>query len=179
METSNLIIYGLMCPKTDEYKYIGKSKNGIRRAMYHLVHSHSNLVNNWVNDLYDNGMSPSVDIIEYCKDEDDLFDREKYWISFYENTGCNLLNKQLVGKHSCIYPLELKRDYLFSEDIVSSIRHIRKIRKISQQKLSAMSDVSFGSIKRFENGYSIGIDKIYKICDAIGLSIFVGLESDY
>ena len=48
---NNNIIYGLKDPRTDEFRYVGKSINGIERAKSHLNHSHNPLVNEWVNEL--------------------------------------------------------------------------------------------------------------------------------
>lgn len=55
-------------------------------------------------------------------------------------------------------------------DIAKRIRKIRKRKKISQKSLSEISNVSFGSIKRFENTGEISLYSLTKICVALDLS---------
>lgn len=55
-------------------------------------------------------------------------------------------------------------------DIAKRIRKIRKRKKISQKSLSEISNVSFGSIKRFENSGEISLYSLTKICVALDLS---------
>ena len=62
------------------------------------------------------------------------------------------------------------------ENIISSrIRAIRRRRKISQQKLSELSGVSLGSVKRFESTGEISLISLVKI--AIALDIEKELEN--
>ena len=58
------LIYGLRDPRNDVYKYIGKTTVGNGRPLKHLVKSHNQLVNDWVDELSKLGSSPYVDIIE-------------------------------------------------------------------------------------------------------------------
>ena len=52
-------------------------------------------------------------------------------------------------------------------NIVKSFRKIRKQSKISQVKLSELSGVSLGSIKRFENTGDISLNSLLKISDSL------------
>lgn len=62
------------------------------------------------------------------------------------------------------------------EKIISSrIRAIRRRRKISQRKLSELSGVSLGSVKRFESTGEISLISLIKI--AIALDIEKELEN--
>lgn len=54
--------------------------------------------------------------------------------------------------------------------IAVRIRTIRRNRKISQQKLSILSDVSLGSIKRFERSGEISFLSLIKIATALNLN---------
>ena len=54
--------------------------------------------------------------------------------------------------------------------IAQRMRNIRKRRQISQQKLSDMSSVSYGSIKRFETTGQISLLSLTKIATALGVS---------
>ena len=50
------------------------------------------------------------------------------------------------------------------------VRNIRKRRSISQQKLSEMSGVSYGSIKRFESTGQISLLALTRIATALDLA---------
>lgn len=50
------------------------------------------------------------------------------------------------------------------------VRRIRKRRKISQERLSEMSGVSYGSVKRFESTGNISLLSLTKIAIALDLA---------
>lgn len=52
--------------------------------------------------------------------------------------------------------------------LAGRIRKKRKIKNITQQQLSTMSGVSFGSIKRFELTGQISLESLTKIARALG-----------
>jgi transcriptional regulator with XRE-family HTH domain len=53
-------------------------------------------------------------------------------------------------------------------DIARRMRERRKERKLSQEKLSRRSDVSLGSLKRFEQTGEIALSSLVKIAFALG-----------
>ena len=85
MKNKNIFIYGLVDPRNNKVKYIGWTINTKNRYKKHLSpyrlkkNSHKN---NWIKQLLSLGLSPVMKIIEMVSD-DEKFDREKYWISFY------------------------------------------------------------------------------------------------
>ena len=54
--------------------------------------------------------------------------------------------------------------------LAKRVRNIRKRRSISQQKLSEMSGVSYGSIKRFESTGQISLPALTRIATALDLA---------
>ena len=54
--------------------------------------------------------------------------------------------------------------------IAERVRIIRRRRKISQKKLSELSGVSLGSVKRFEQSGEISFLSLIKIATALGLN---------
>lgn len=63
--------------------------------------------------------------------------------------------------------LKQKTPKEITTEIAKRIRTIRKRMKISQQALSEKSDVSLGSIKRFENSGEISLMSLVKIAIAL------------
>lgn len=187
----NSVIYGLRCPINGEYKYIGKSTNGIRRAKQHLVMSHNPSVRIWVEELREIGMCPLVEIIEECE-EKHINDREQFWVNYYHKNGNQLMNI-VVYEGVEVYKIEKeireKKEILNKKlssinktlhDISSFngiIRHIRKERGITQQELSDLSGVSIRSIKiaESENGNPT-LNTITKIGDALGVNLTFSLK---
>ena len=51
--------------------------------------------------------------------------------------------------------------------LAQRLSHIRKRRKLSQQELSEKSNVSYGSIKRFETSGQISLISLTKLCVAL------------
>lgn len=54
--------------------------------------------------------------------------------------------------------------------VAGRIRMIRRRRKISQKKLSELSGVSLGSVKRFEQSGEVSFLSLIKIATALGLN---------
>lgn len=56
------------------------------------------------------------------------------------------------------------------KNLANRLKAIRKSRKISQQELSIISNVSLGSIKRFELTGEISLYSLVKLCNALDLT---------
>lgn len=54
------------------------------------------------------------------------------------------------------------------EKLANRVVKIRKRKKITQKELATMSDVSFGSIKRFETTGKISLESLTKIAISLG-----------
>jgi DNA-binding XRE family transcriptional regulator len=162
---NNFLIYGLRCPKTDDYKYIGKSSSGYERAKAHLTFSHNNSVNLWVSELREEGLSPLIDVLEEC-DENNLTIKEQFWIQFYEDKGCKLMNhikyngkaiyklKQdiLIEQEKLTKELEIAKNNLQEFSNISSfIKKRRKQLKINQIDLSEMVGITNRTLTMIEN----------------------------
>jgi DNA-binding XRE family transcriptional regulator len=176
------LIYGLKDPRTDEYRYVGKTSNGLSRAKSHLNHSHNPLVNDWVNELMANDYKPDVVILENVVNQFELVDKEKYWVGKLLKEGYDLYNilirksydtnvdeynkklqKQIKEKSDI---LEEKNKLLENKlanvlmllngsnnnEIVSLIKKRRKILNITQEELSNISSIGLRTIKNIESG---------------------------
>lgn len=61
--------------------------------------------------------------------------------------------------------------------LAGKLRQIRKSKKISQEKLAMMSNVSFGSIKRFEQSGEISLYSLIKLTTCLKIKVdFIDLN---
>lgn len=91
-----MYIYGLFSPE-GELRYIGKTVKPIRaRFLEHIRPScldrETSYKNNWIKGLIKAGNLPYAQEIQQVASEKDLQAAEMYWISFFRNNGCNLVN---------------------------------------------------------------------------------------
>ena len=186
------LIYGLRCPKTDDYKYIGKSSSGIQRAQAHLTYSHNESVNHWVAELREQGFCPLIDVIEECSEED-LQVKEQFWIQFYTDSGCKLMNS-IFYKGAAIEKLEkdvadaqkeldatLNKilDMIDEMSTVSGfIKFMRKKRGLTQQDLSEMAGITSRTLTdiELEKG-NPSYATIEKILDILGYKLTPTLKN--
>jgi DNA-binding XRE family transcriptional regulator len=189
------IIYGLKDPRTDEYRYVGKSTNGISRAKSHLSHSHNPLVNEWVNGLKSDNYIPDVVVLENVSNWTELIDKEKYWIGKLINDDFDLFNilstdsynntidvyneklkKQIEDRKN---KLEKKLSNMVAQggdinDISNIIKKRRKMLNITQDELSKNSNVGLRTIKGLEKGkINPTLSTLNKILDCIGFELFI------
>ncbi len=95
------LIYSLICPLTNEIKYIGQTTQLLQsRLRGHIrdIDKSVNYKNNWLKYIRKNGLLDKlkIEIIEEC-DYNILNEREIYWINFYKGVGLKLTNSTLGG----------------------------------------------------------------------------------
>lgn len=196
---NNNIIYGLKDPRTDEFKYVGKSINGIERANSHLTHSHNPLVNEWINELKMDNYIPIVIILENVSNWTELVDKEKYWVGKLTNEEHDLLNILIGDSYNNTldsYNKKLKEQILNREkvlneklnkslmqfgnksDIGGLIKRRRKCLNITQEQLADISDVGLRTIKLIElNKSNTTVNTLIKIFDILGYELFINLKT--
>lgn len=186
------LIYGLRCPKTDEYRYIGKSTSGLKRAKAHLTYSHNQSVNHWVAELREQGLCPLVDVIEECSEED-LQIKEHFWIQFYTAKGCKLMNS-IFYRGAAIENLEkdiaeaqkeldekLNKIHNMIDEmstINGFIRFMRKRRGLTQQDLAELANITLKTLNSIELGRgNPSHSTIVKILDILGYNLLPVLKT--
>ena len=124
-------LYGLYCPDTDVLKYIGITKNGLKRRLNDHLRKPTNLyIKSWFNYLKSENKKPIIKQIKECKSYDELLESEINEISKYRKSGFDLYNMADGGN---INPMLGKTH---SEEARKKISQTHKGRKMSEdQKL--------------------------------------------
>jgi hypothetical protein len=124
-------LYGLFCPYTDEIKYIGITKNGLRsRLNQHLNSPTNQFISSWFNDLNSDDKIPVIKLIKECNTYEELLQSEIKEIKKYRKLGFDLYNLADGGD---INPMLGKTH---TEEARKKISQTHKGRKMSEdQKL--------------------------------------------
>jgi len=80
-----VFIYGLICPLTNQIKYVGKTIQQLKKRLKcHVNPSDKDLTYraNWIRSLKNQGLKPTITLIEECT-ENNWIEREVYWIDYY------------------------------------------------------------------------------------------------
>jgi len=89
----DIIIYGLIDPRTMKLKYIGSTTNIDRRMKDHCSYKYntSSKYAMWINDLINNNVKPLYIILTTCSYKDRLKEEYKY-IAFFKSSTNNIVN---------------------------------------------------------------------------------------
>lgn len=91
-------IYALLDPRNDDYKYIGKTKDPVKRLNKHIHSDGSIHIKKWVDELKKDSLLPRMIIVNKTTK---LNDREKFWIRYHLTRGADLLN-------NCAYSISIR-----------------------------------------------------------------------
>jgi DNA-binding XRE family transcriptional regulator len=170
MEYTNLI-YGLRDPNNDVYKYIGKTTVGVQRPLAHLIKSHNELVNSWVDELKITGSHPIVDIIEKDVSLEELTKKERYYIEYYSSIH-PLLNKE-IGRHSksrsiktpsIILPTDVDTVYYALSDLGELYKSFKSMTGFTDESIASSLDVGRKTVYRIkENNQKTNLETVFKI----------------
>jgi hypothetical protein len=96
---SKRLIYGLLDPRTNEIRYIGKSTYGLERPKKHQRHSilKRDHKSNWLRQLFDAGLTCEIVVLEELSDAHDINEREISWIAYAKTLGWRLTNLTAGG----------------------------------------------------------------------------------
>jgi hypothetical protein len=101
-------IYVLTEPDGHTVRYVGKSnefrikKRLIEHCRLSQLKKNSHK-NNWIRSLLNQNERPVFKIIEECS-EFDFQEREKYWVKYYKDKGCDLTNGTVGGEGAIRIP---------------------------------------------------------------------------
>ena len=86
-----IAIYTILDPRSEEVRYVGRTKNPNRRIREHLSDPCSEGLRRWFSELSGLGLKPIMRIIEWCQISE-WMERESFWIASYRKTNTMLLN---------------------------------------------------------------------------------------
>jgi hypothetical protein len=98
-----VFVYGLVDPRTEQVRYVGRSSSGIRRPRRHTAPSElrgKSHKKNWLRQLLAEGFQPRVVVIESLGSPEELSARERYWIRWFRDAGAPLTNTTAGGEGS-------------------------------------------------------------------------------
>lgn len=100
---SQYLIYALVDPRTHEWRYIGQSSRGLKRAEQHKLlykSDESPYKNNWIRQLISLNLIYNVEILEEFDDTSKLNEAEMEWIAEAKRQGRKLTNATHGGEGS-------------------------------------------------------------------------------
>jgi len=93
------IIYGLIDPRTNQVRYIGKTIQNLRKRLQH--HLNENATHHracWIKGLKSEGLVPNIFEIETVPTGEDWKEYETFWISYFKFIGSDLVNRTEGGE---------------------------------------------------------------------------------
>lgn len=85
-------IYILIDPLSEEIRYVGKTSQTLRaRLQKHLREKKRNHRTNWLRSLTRLGLLPRIELVQEVPSTQWPL-AERYWIQYYRNSGCPLVN---------------------------------------------------------------------------------------
>jgi len=95
-------IYGLVDPRNDQLRYVGKTKHQLsRRLTQHMADARGQYKNyhssNWMRSLLVKGLEPEIFLIESVA-RAEWEEAEQFWIAYFRYIGANLTNLTAGGE---------------------------------------------------------------------------------
>jgi len=160
------LIYGIVDPTNNTCVYVGKTTEGIKRPVIHLIHSHNVNLREWVDELFNHSLVPIITILEKGLTLENIDAREIFWINEHKKVNPNLFNKQLLQTpNECIEYSTEDLQYLsvMLNDVSSIIKSVRHKFNITQQELADLCNISRSTLSLAENNNIVNIDILKKI----------------
>jgi hypothetical protein len=161
-------IYGLICPKTNTIRYIGKAddvKRRFRQHIYQSKYSDSNK-NLWIKNLIKEGYKPEIEMIDEVPITDWGY-WEDFWIKYYKFLGSQLINEMDgghgYGKHSPETIEKIRQSQIGEKNPMFGKPGIKGM---LGKKLSEETKRKISEIKKGKNGFKLSEETKRKISEA-------------
>lgn len=139
--SSQFLVYGLIDPRNNDLRYVGKSARGMKRPKEHLSPSGRKGETHkarWLRQIYsDERRLPIILIIRECKSELDAFEHEIAVISIFNKAGFNLTNLSNGGEGAGI-------GHLVREDTKKKIAERTRFRMQSKEARDHLRELQLG-----------------------------------
>jgi y4mF family transcriptional regulator len=142
--------------------------------MQHLTKSHSDKIQEWVEDLRMLGHSPVINIVEYILGCEDLDERERYWIQKELKKGSVLLNSMLVTPITIASDINtlLENHKPSHLHIGKTIKEKRKMLRLSQEDFASKAGVALSVVRKIEQGKTnLNLDSLLQMLSMFGLTL--------
>ncbi len=163
--TTKTFIYGLVCPISNEIRYIGKSDNPRKRLQEHLNERRHNHRGNWIQGLRVQGLAPILIILEET-DADLWQECERRHIAAARAQGYRLTNQTNGGEGGGILGRILSTT---SRERIANAQRGRKRSPAANEKISAyqrqkrLSDETKQRISEARKGIQFSQETIEKL----------------
>jgi y4mF family transcriptional regulator len=142
--------------------------------MQHLTKSHSDKIQEWVEDLRMLGHSPVINIVEYILGCEDLDERERYWIQKELKKGSVLLNSMLVTPITIASDINtlLENHKPSHLHMGKTIKEKRKMLRLSQEDFASKAGVALSVVRKIEQGKTnLNLDSLLQMLSMFGLTL--------
>lgn len=85
-------VYALCDPRTGDIRYIGQTIDIHKRYAQHLLYSSEGAKKVWLDELKSAQLLPTITVLESNISDDQISEREMYWIAYYLERSCDLTN---------------------------------------------------------------------------------------
>jgi hypothetical protein len=130
VSTTVVSIYGLVDPRTNQLRYVGKTKKSLHKRLKNHVqdarYGFKRHVCNWVGELLRLGLRPEIFVIEEVAG--DWAEAERFWIAYFRSIGAHLTNIAKGGQGDP-GPEHFEKLRVLFKGRVFSEEHKRKIRE--------------------------------------------------
>lgn len=150
-DTRPVYIYALLCPTTDELRYVGKTVDLTSRYNTHCNDKTNTYRGKWIRSLKMHGHKPVMIVLEQS-DSDNWIEAESFYIQYFKSIGCRLTNLTNGG--------EGLTGYVHSAETKHKISKAHKGKVLSTQTRLKMSAARTGT-KRSEE-YRQRVSERYK-----------------
>jgi group I intron endonuclease len=130
---NNFQLYYLCHPDTNEVRYVGITKNGLKKRLsQHLNKPSNENLELWFNELKEDGKKPVIKEIKKCISYEDLLNSEYEEIKKLKNNNFNLLN---VLDGGLVNPMLGRTHSDRVKKIISEKNSGRKVSEITKEKI--------------------------------------------
>lgn len=153
-------IYGLVDPRDNQVRYVGKANNPGERLKQHLTDTTNPQKKDWIQELDSLSIAPAIVVLDEVVDGTWL-EREQYWIAKKKDEGCCLLNSapggagERTGGSFTLRPMKwriifAKKGWLTNREIANGLK------------------LHVNTISRALTGKSIDAATVRRVAEAIG-----------